>query len=82
MANPAPSRSPPTKANPPSAHCVKPTKHMANYVAADGDFAAPFDAIKNAVLPWNISNIYAATSNHLTNKKFQIYFTCCRGAHD
>ena len=67
MANPAPSGSPPTKANPPSAHCVKPTKHMANYVAADGDFAAPFDAIKNAVLPCNISNIYAATSNHLTN---------------
>ncbi|KAI2493338.1 hypothetical protein MHU86_21220 [Fragilaria crotonensis] len=46
MANPAPTRSPPTKANPPSAHCVKPTKHMANYVAADGDFAAPFDALK------------------------------------
>ncbi|KAI2493400.1 hypothetical protein MHU86_21141 [Fragilaria crotonensis] len=46
MANPAPSRSPPTKANPPSAHCVKPIKHMANYVAADGDFAAPFDALK------------------------------------
>ena len=67
MANPAPTRSPPTKANPPSAHCVKPTKHMANYVAADGDFAAPFDAIKNAVLPCNISNIYAATSNHSTN---------------
>jgi hypothetical protein len=67
MANPAPSRSPPTKANPPSAHCVKPTKHMANYVAADGDFATPFDAIKNAVLPCNISIIYAATSNHLTN---------------
>jgi hypothetical protein len=67
MANPAPSRSPLTKANPPSAHCIKPTKHMANYVAADGDFAAPFDAIKNAVLPCNISNIYVATSNHLTN---------------
>ncbi|KAI2513558.1 hypothetical protein MHU86_698 [Fragilaria crotonensis] len=67
MANPAPTRSPPTKANPPSAHCVKPTKHMANYIAADGDFAAPFDALKNAVLPCNTSNIYAATSNHFTN---------------
>ncbi|KAI2496225.1 hypothetical protein MHU86_18276 [Fragilaria crotonensis] len=67
MANPAPTRSPPTKANPPSAHCVKPTKHMANYVAADGDFAAPFDALKNAVLPCNTSNIYVATSNHFTN---------------
>ncbi|KAI2505666.1 hypothetical protein MHU86_8814 [Fragilaria crotonensis] len=40
---------------------------MANYVAADGDFAAPFDALKNAVLPCNTSNIYAATSNHFTN---------------
>ncbi len=67
MANPALSRLPPTKANPPSAHCVKPTKHMANYVAAGSDFAAPYDAIKNAVLPCNISNIYVATSNHLTN---------------
>ncbi|KAI2511803.1 hypothetical protein MHU86_2535 [Fragilaria crotonensis] len=67
MANPAPTRSPPTKANPPSAHCVKPTKHMANYVAADGDFAAPFDALKNAVFPCNFSNIYVATSNHATN---------------
>ena len=64
MANPAPSRSPTTKANPPSAHCVKPTKHMANYIAADGDYPAPFDAIKNAVLPTKMhSSIYIAATN-------------------
>ena len=64
MANPAPSRSPTTKADPPSAHCVKPTKHMANYIAADGDYPAPFDAIKNAVLPTKMhSSIYIAATN-------------------
>ena len=52
MVNPALTRLPPTEANYPPAHCVKPMKHMAIYVAADGDIAAPFDALKNAALPF------------------------------
>jgi hypothetical protein len=44
-------RLPDSKENPPSAHCIKPTKQMATYIATPGDFAAPFDPIKNAVLP-------------------------------
>ena len=46
-------RSPNPKANPPTTPCVKPTKQMATYVATPGDFAAPFDPVKNAVLLFN-----------------------------
>ncbi|KAI2510442.1 hypothetical protein MHU86_4015 [Fragilaria crotonensis] len=38
---------------------------MANYVAADGDITAPFDALKNAVLPFKNKHSfsYVATTN-------------------
>ena len=67
MSLPELTRSPPTEATTPPAHCIKPTKHMANYVAATGDFAAPFDAVKNAVLPSNKYFIYPTQSNTLNN---------------
>ncbi|KAI2497833.1 hypothetical protein MHU86_16667 [Fragilaria crotonensis] len=61
MVNPALTRLPPTEANCPPTHCVKPTKHMANYV---GDTTAPFDALKNAVLPFKKHSFsYVATTN-------------------
>ncbi|KAI2506202.1 hypothetical protein MHU86_8237 [Fragilaria crotonensis] len=64
MVNPALTHLPPTEANCPPTHCVKPTKHMANYVAADGDITAPFDALKNAVLPFKKHSFsYVATTN-------------------
>ncbi|KAI2501439.1 hypothetical protein MHU86_13029 [Fragilaria crotonensis] len=66
MVNPALTHLPPTEANCPPSHCVKPTKHMVNYVAADGDFAAPFDAdaLKNAALPFKKHSFsYVATTN-------------------
>ena len=65
MSPPELTRSPPTEATTPPAHCIKPTKHMANYVATTGDFAAPFDAVKNAVLPSNTHSIYPTKSNTL-----------------
>ncbi|KAI2493719.1 hypothetical protein MHU86_20823 [Fragilaria crotonensis] len=64
MVNPALTHLPPTEANCPPSHCVKPTKHMANYVAADGDITAPFDALKNAALPFKKHSFsYVATTN-------------------
>jgi hypothetical protein len=64
MVNPALTHLPPTEANCPPTHCVKTTKHMANYVAADGNIAAPFDALKNAVLPFKKHSFsYVATTN-------------------
>ncbi|KAI2497310.1 hypothetical protein MHU86_17183 [Fragilaria crotonensis] len=65
MVNPALTHLPPTEANcPPSAHCVKPMKHMANYVAADSNITAPFDALKNAALPFKKHSFsYVATTN-------------------
>ncbi|KAI2493229.1 hypothetical protein MHU86_21303 [Fragilaria crotonensis] len=64
MVNPALTHLPPTEANCPPTHCVKPTTHMANYVAANGDFTAPFDALKNAVLPFKKHSFsYVATTN-------------------
>ncbi|KAI2499193.1 hypothetical protein MHU86_15291 [Fragilaria crotonensis] len=65
MVNPALTHLPPTEANCPPTHCVKPTKHMANYVAADGDIAAPFDALKNAALPFKKHPSYYAATNTL-----------------
>ncbi|KAI2505341.1 hypothetical protein MHU86_9047 [Fragilaria crotonensis] len=64
MVNPALTHLPPTEANCPPTHCVKPTKHMANYVAADGAFCSSFDALKNAALPFKKHSFsYVATTN-------------------
>ncbi len=67
MSPPELTRSPKVKANPPSAHCIKPTKQMANYVAAADDFVAPFDAMQNAVLPFAHTSLYVAMPNTSSN---------------
>jgi hypothetical protein len=46
--------------------CVKPTKQMATYVATPDDFDAPFDALHNAVLPFQHSSLYIAAPNTST----------------
>ncbi|KAI2498261.1 hypothetical protein MHU86_16240 [Fragilaria crotonensis] len=65
MVNPALTPLPPTEANCPPTHCVKPTKHMAIYVAADSNItAAPLHALKNAALPFKKHSFsYVATTN-------------------
>ena len=67
MSPPALTCSPNNKANTTLTHCIKPTKQMANYVATSVDFAAPFDATKNAVLPSKHSSLYVAMPNTISN---------------
>jgi hypothetical protein len=66
MFSPALTRSPNPKANLPTTPCVKPTKQMATYVATPDNFDAPFDAIQNAVLPFQHSSLYIAAPNTST----------------
>jgi hypothetical protein len=66
-APPAPTRPPNPKANPPTTTCIKPTTQMATYVATPDDFDAPFDALQNAVLPFQHSSLYIAAPNTPTS---------------
>jgi hypothetical protein len=60
-------RSPNSKANPPTTPCIKATKQMATYVATPDHFDAPFDAMQNAVLPFKHSSLYIAMPNTSAN---------------
>jgi hypothetical protein len=67
MSSPLPTSSPNSKVNPPSAHCIKPTKQMAAYFAATpGDFAAPCDADKNVVYLFAYTSLNVAKPNTST----------------
>ncbi|KAI2490290.1 hypothetical protein MHU86_24280 [Fragilaria crotonensis] len=64
MVNPALTHLPPTEANCPPSHCVKPTTHIGELCRRRQHITAPFDALKNAVLPFkkhSFSNV--ATTN-------------------
>jgi hypothetical protein len=63
MFPPALTRLPNSKANPPPAHCTKPTKQMSTYVATPDNFDAPLDAMQNAVLPFAHTSLYVAKPN-------------------